>query len=150
MLPRRRLLDAARATGAGPGQEHLERALRAFAPIAREVWVGGRSRRGRRAAQLVGRLMLALIERGARRSLRSRRVDAQWREALLGLLERYEIVLPVSGTYAELRAFLEAALGETVLSLGGVSFTRQCAEQARVKHVCALMLICGSPCTMRP
>lgn len=49
-------------------------------------------------------------------------------------LERYEIVLPVSGSYGELRAFLEAALGEIpVLSLDGVSFTRQRADQARVR-----------------
>ena len=49
-------------------------------------------------------------------------------------LERYEIALPVSGTYAELRAFLEAALGEIpVLSLDGVTFTRQRAGQARVR-----------------
>ena len=49
-------------------------------------------------------------------------------------LERYEIVLPVSGSYGELRAFLEAALGEIpVLSLDGVSFTRQRADEARVR-----------------
>jgi predicted secreted protein len=40
-----------------------------------------------------GRLALALIERGAWRALRSRRVDAQWREALPALLARETALL---------------------------------------------------------
>lgn len=56
-------------------------------------------------------------------------------------LERYEIVLPVSGSYAELRAFLEAALaGIPVLSLDGVNFTRRRADQARVRAELRLTL----------
>lgn len=49
-------------------------------------------------------------------------------------LERYEIALSASGTYGELRAFLEAALADIpVLSLDAVSFTRQRADEARVR-----------------
>lgn len=56
-------------------------------------------------------------------------------------LARYEIVLPAHGSYGELRAFLEAALGEIpVLSLDGVSFTRQRAEQARLRAELRLTL----------
>ena len=40
-----------------------------------------------------GRLALALIERGAWRALRSRRVDARWREALPQLLARESALL---------------------------------------------------------
>lgn len=56
-------------------------------------------------------------------------------------LERYEIALPVTGTYAELRAFLEAALaGIPVLSLDAVSFTRQRADAPRVRAELKLTL----------
>lgn len=56
-----------------------------------------RRRLGRASRWLVveeaGRLALALIERGAWRVLRSRRVDAQWREALPALLARETALL---------------------------------------------------------
>jgi hypothetical protein len=56
-------------------------------------------------------------------------------------LERYEIVLPVSGSYAELRAFLERALDEVpVLSLDGVGLSRASAEQARLRAELRLTL----------
>lgn len=56
-----------------------------------------RRRLGRASHWLVveeaGRLALALIERGAWRALRSRRVDAGWRDALPGLLARETALL---------------------------------------------------------
>jgi hypothetical protein len=104
------------------------------------------------AAQLAA--FYGFLERGREPPEWLARLHALAREAGLALpaaeyrlhatgtpLERYEIVLPVSGTYAELRAFLEAALGEIpVLSLDGVSFTRERAEQARVRAELRLTL----------
>ncbi|MNC99262.1 hypothetical protein D3C83_174870 [compost metagenome] len=49
-------------------------------------------------------------------------------------LERYEIVLPVSGSYAQVRDFLKRALVEIpVLSLDQVSLKRESRNDARVQ-----------------
>jgi Tfp pilus assembly protein PilO len=49
-------------------------------------------------------------------------------------LERYEIVLPVSGSYAQVRDFLKRALAEIpVLSLEHVSLKRESRNDARVQ-----------------
>jgi Tfp pilus assembly protein PilO len=49
-------------------------------------------------------------------------------------LERYEIVLPVSGSYAQIRDFLKRALAEIpVLSLDQVSLKRESRNDARVQ-----------------
>jgi len=72
-----------------------------------------RSRRRLRGASCwlvvaeAGRLALALIERGAWRSLRSRRVDARWREALPQLIAREGALL---GEEAPLPPFVASAL----------------------------------------
>ena len=72
-----------------------------------------RSRRRLRGASCwlvveeAGRLALALIERGAWRSLRSRRVDARWRDALPELLEREGALL---GRESPLPPFVASAL----------------------------------------
>lgn len=48
-------------------------------------------------------------------------------------IERYEIALPVTGSYAQIRAFLEKALLQIpVLSLDQVSFKRQNTKEALV------------------
>lgn len=48
-------------------------------------------------------------------------------------IERYEIALPVTGSYAQIRAFLEKALLQMpVLSLDQVNFKRQNAKEALV------------------
>lgn len=48
-------------------------------------------------------------------------------------IERYEIKLPVTGNYAQIRAFLESALAEIpVLSLDEVKFKRERASDAAV------------------
>ena len=97
------------------------------------------------AAQLAA--FYAFLDRGREPPEWLARLHALARAAGLGLpaaeyrlhgtgtpLERYEIALPVSGSYGELRAFLEAALAEIpVLSLDGVSFTRERADEPRVR-----------------
>jgi len=127
----------------------LERRLEQLAPAPRP----GVLRAGAApAAQLAA--FYAFLERGrdppewlARLHALARRSGLQLPAAEYRLhgtgtpLERYEIALPVSGTYAELRAFLESALDEIpVLSLDGVSFTRERADQARVRTELRLTL----------
>ena len=49
-------------------------------------------------------------------------------------LERYEIVVPVSGSYGQIRGFLKRALAEVpVLSLDQVSLKRESRNDARVR-----------------
>lgn len=49
-------------------------------------------------------------------------------------LERYQVSLPVVGSYAQIRGFIEAALAEIpVLSLDQASFTRKAVGEARVE-----------------
>lgn len=49
-------------------------------------------------------------------------------------IERYEITLPVSGTYAQVRHFLAAALGEIpVLSLDQARYRRKPGHEGRVE-----------------
>jgi Type II secretion system (T2SS), protein M subtype b len=56
-------------------------------------------------------------------------------------IERYEIALPVSGTYGQVRAFLEEALYEIpVLSLDQVSFSRQRVDDSRIQAELRLTL----------
>ena len=51
-----------------------------------------------------------------------------------GRIERFEIVLPVTGTYGQLRAFLKRALGEIpVLSLDQMTLKRQSRNDAEVQ-----------------
>ena len=50
-----------------------------------------------------------------------------------GRIERYEITLPVSGTYSQIRAFLDRSLSEIpVLSLDNVNFKRDDADDTAV------------------
>lgn len=56
-------------------------------------------------------------------------------------IERYQITLPVAGSYAQIRAFLEGALAEIpVLSLDQVSFRRKSAAEPRVEAEVVLTL----------
>jgi Tfp pilus assembly protein PilO len=56
-------------------------------------------------------------------------------------LERYRITLPVSGSYAQIRAFVETALAEIpVLALDQVSFRRKSANEARIEADVVLTL----------
>jgi Tfp pilus assembly protein PilO len=56
-------------------------------------------------------------------------------------LERYEIVLPVSGSYAQIRDFLKRALAEIpVLSLDQVSLRRESRNDSRVRAELRLTL----------
>jgi len=56
-------------------------------------------------------------------------------------LERYEIVLPVSGSYAQIRDFLKRALAEIpVLSLDQVSLRRESRNDSRVRAELRLAL----------
>jgi hypothetical protein len=56
-------------------------------------------------------------------------------------IERYQITLPVTGSYAQIRSFLEGALAEIpVLSLDHVSFRRKSANEARIEAEVVLTL----------
>ncbi len=56
-------------------------------------------------------------------------------------IERYQITLPVTGSYAQIRSFLERALAEIpVLSLDQVSFRRKGANDARIDAEVVLTL----------
>lgn len=56
-------------------------------------------------------------------------------------LRRYQLTLPVSGTYTQVRAFLESALQAIpVLSLDQVSFRRRSANETRVEAEIVLTL----------
>lgn len=56
-------------------------------------------------------------------------------------LERYELTLPVTGSYTQVRAFVESALaGIPVASLDQVSFHRRSASDARVEAQIVLTL----------
>ena len=58
-----------------------------------------------------------------------------------GRLERYEIVLPVSASYAQIRAFLSRALAEIpVLSIDQVSLKRESRNQGAVQAELRLTL----------
>lgn len=49
-------------------------------------------------------------------------------------IERYQISLPVTGSYTQIRAFLEAALAEIpVLSLDHAGFRRKAANEGRIE-----------------
>lgn len=97
------------------------------------------------AAQLAA--FHAWLDRGKSPPEWLRQLDALAREAGIELgsaeyqmrdagtaLRRYEIVLPVSGTYGELRTFLEALLAQIpVLSLDGLTLARESAREARMQ-----------------
>jgi hypothetical protein len=56
-------------------------------------------------------------------------------------LERYEIVLPVSGSYPQIRDFLKRALADIpVLSLDQVSLRRESRNDSRVRAELRLAL----------
>jgi hypothetical protein len=56
-------------------------------------------------------------------------------------IERYEIRLPVTGSYAQVRAFLERALLEVpVLSLDQATFRREAVNDARIDAELALTI----------
>lgn len=56
-------------------------------------------------------------------------------------LDRYEISLPVTGTYAEIRSFLEAALAEIpLLSLDQATFRRKGVQERRIEADVVLTL----------
>lgn len=61
-------------------------------------------------------------------------------------VERYEIALPVTGSYAQIRAFLESALAEIpVLSLDQVSFSKQNVSEPWVQAELRLSLHLAKP-----
>lgn len=61
-------------------------------------------------------------------------------------LERYQVSLPVSGSYAQIRTFLEGALVEVpVASLDHISFRRKEASEPRVDAEIVLTLYLLSP-----
>jgi hypothetical protein len=68
--------------------------------------------------------------------------SATYRSAAAGeRLERYEIVLPVSGSYPQIRDFLKRALAEIpVLSLDQMSLKRETRSEARVQAELRLTL----------
>jgi hypothetical protein len=56
-------------------------------------------------------------------------------------IERYEITLPLAGSYSQIRAFLEQALEQIpVLSLDQVDFKRKSSSEARVQAEARLSL----------
>lgn len=88
------LLDALNAAMAGSGA-----ALVSVQPYLMAAFNRMRSAIGNATCWLVveepGRLVLALIERGSWRAIRSRRVDDRWRTTLPGILERESAVLGI-------------------------------------------------------
>jgi hypothetical protein len=61
-------------------------------------------------------------------------------------MARYEIKLPVSGNYAQIRSFLQNALAEIpVLSLDEVKFKRERASDASVQADLRLTLYLVNP-----
>jgi hypothetical protein len=74
------------------------------------------------------------------KSLQLRQADYRLADSRYGI-ERYQITLPVSGSYAEIRGFLNAALAEIpVLSLDQASFRRKSAAEPRVETELVLTL----------
>ena len=126
-------------------RQDLERRLEQLQPRAPDSQAGLKVAASAPASQLAA--FYAFLERGPDTPEWLGRLQAQAAQAGLRLpaaeyrlhdtgtpLERYEIALAASGTYGELRAFLEAALADIpVLSLDAVSFTRQRADEARVR-----------------
>lgn len=56
-------------------------------------------------------------------------------------LERYEISLPITGSYAQIRAFLESALAQIpVLAIDQVNFRRNAATDAQIQAEVRLSL----------
>ena len=61
-----------------------------------------------------------------------------------GRVERYQVTLPVSGTYAQIRAFLESSLAEVpIMSLDQVKFRRKSIGEPRVEADIVLTLHLG-------
>lgn len=61
-------------------------------------------------------------------------------------IERYQITLPVSGSYAEVRGFLNTALAEIpVLSLDHASFRRKSASEPRIETELSMTLYVRRP-----
>jgi len=70
---------------------------------------------------------------GAARGLDLAAADYRLAEPRYGI-ERYEITLPLNGSYAQVRAFLESALAEIpVLSVDQANFRRKGIGEARVE-----------------
>lgn len=74
------------------------------------------------------------------KGLQLRQADYRLADSRYGI-ERYQITLPVGGSYAEIRGFLDAALAELpVLSLDQASFRRKSAAEPRVETELVLTL----------
>jgi Tfp pilus assembly protein PilO len=74
------------------------------------------------------------------RSLQLQQADYRFADSRYGV-ERYQIVLPVDGSYADIRHFLDAVLAEIpVLSLDQASFRRRSASAPRVDTELAMTL----------
>jgi hypothetical protein len=85
--------------------------------------------KGEQPAEWLGRLH----QIAARSGVELRSADYRMQRAA-GRLERYEITLPVSATYPQLRAFLRGTLAEIpVLSLDQVAIKRQRASDGQVQ-----------------
>jgi len=78
-------------------------------------------------------LLAKLYSAGAAAGVELRAADYRLQKAE-GRIERYEITLPVTGTYSQIRSFIGGALKEIpALSLDQVSFRRQRADDTQVE-----------------
>lgn len=129
------LARSARRDASGPGFD------RAATPAAKLAAFYRFFETGATANDWLARLYAVAGEAG----IEFRSADYRMRDAG-ARLERYEITLPVTGSYRQIRAFLENALTAIpVLSLDQVTFSRQNVNDARVQAELRLSLHLARP-----